>query len=143
MHEVTITGLTRVSRPKPNRAGYRILAFFDCEASGFILHGCAFVRTPRNGLTVWPPKLTGSNAERCAVEVQSEHLRKELVRCAQDAYRALGGTDGEWMPHDPDDLERRAENSAAASRRIQLKHAIATENAETEGLKRFLSDGVE
>lgn len=68
MHEVTITGLTRSTKATPNRAGYRILAFFDCEAGGFNLRGCAFVRTPRNGLTVWPPKLTGQNSERCSVQ---------------------------------------------------------------------------
>lgn len=140
MHEVTITGLTRSTKAMPNRAGYRILAFFDCEAGGFGLRGCAFVRTPRNGLTVWPPKLAGAMAERCAVEVKSEHLRKELVRCAQDAYRALGGTDGEWMPHDDTDDDRRTANYVAAGRRIEMRKGTRDES---EALNRFLNGGAE
>ena len=59
MHEVTITGLTRIAEPTANRTGNSILAFFDCETGGFSLHRCAFVRTARHGLTVWPPKLDG------------------------------------------------------------------------------------
>lgn len=140
MQEVTITGLTRSTKATPNKTGYRILAFFDCEAGGFSLRGCAFVRTPRNGLTVWPPKLTGPMAERCSVEVQSEHLRKELVRCAQDAYRALGGTDGEWMPHDDAADERRSANYAAAGRRIEMRKSTSDES---EGLNRLLNNGTE
>jgi len=131
MEEVTITGLTRSAKATPNKAGYRILAFFDCEAGGFSLRGCAFVRTPRNGLTVWPPKLTGPNAERCGVEIKSEHMRKALVRCAQDAYRALGGTDGEWMRYDDN-----AEDS-----RIEIQKASDLSGSDSAGLRGFLNGG--
>lgn len=140
MHEVTITGLARSAKATPNKAGYRILAFFDCEVEGFGLRGCAFVRTPRNGLTVWPPKLAGPNAERCGVEIKSEQLRKALVRFAQDAYRALGGTDGEWMPHDDAADQRRSANYAAAGRRIEIRNS---KSDKSEGLNRFLNNGAE
>lgn len=133
MHEVTITGLTRSAKATPNKAGYRILAFFDCEVEGFGFRGCAFVRTPRNGLTVWPPKLTGPNAERCGVEIKSEHLRKEMVRCAQDAYRALGGTDGEWIRYD-DETE---------DFRNQKQKASDVFDNDSAGLQRFLNGGAD
>lgn len=133
MHEVTITGLTRSTKATPNRAGYRILAFFDCEVEGLGLRGCAFVRTPRNGLTVWPPKLSGPMAERCGVEIKSEHLRKTLVRCAQDAYRALGGTDGEWIRYD-DETE---------DFRIQKQKASDVLDSDSAGLQRFLNGGAD
>jgi hypothetical protein len=96
MHEVTITGLTRIAEPKPNKGGNTILAFFDCRTGPFSLHGCAFVRTGRHGLTVWPPKLDGFEGTRRSVTINDEHLRKAMVRQAQEAYRALGGMDGEY-----------------------------------------------
>lgn len=115
MHEVTITGLTRVSRPSPNRAGFSILAYFDCEFAGVALRGCAFCRTPKNGLTVWPPKMEGPEGERRCIIFTEDSLRHAIMQQAQDAYRALGGTDGEWIPR----------------------------QTESEGLNRFLNGGAE
>lgn len=104
MPKVTVTGLTRLTKTQPNKNGHTVLAFFDCETSGFSLHGCAFVRTVRNGLTVWPPKLEHGIDSRRHVGITDEHLRKEMTRRAQETYRALGGTDGEWC--DDDGLKR-------------------------------------
>lgn len=96
MFDVTITGLHRIAEPKPNRANATILAFFDCIVGPIALQGCAFVRTARNGLTVWPPKLDGFESTRRSITLADEHLRKEMVREAQAVYRALGGKDGEY-----------------------------------------------
>lgn len=97
MHTVTITGLNRVSKPKPNRAGFTILAFFDCEAGGFALHGCALVRTPKDGLVAWPPKLDGPEGMRRSVAILDDSLRHAIMLHAREAYRALGGRDAEWI----------------------------------------------
>lgn len=97
MNAVTITGLNRVNSPKPNRGGSTVLAFFDCEANGLGLQGCALVRTPKHGLTVWPPKLDGPESARRAVNFTSDSLRHALMLNAREAYRALGGADAEWI----------------------------------------------
>lgn len=123
MHEVSITGLNRVSLPKPNKGGNTILAFFDCQANGLALAGCAFVRTARQGLTVWPPKLEGTDAARRSVGITDEHLCKLMVRQAQEVYRALGGTDGEWIKTWDEEKSDQAD--------------------EGNGLRRFLSNGAE
>ncbi len=122
MHEVSITGLSRVAQPKPNKGGNIILAFFDCQANGLTLAGCAFVRTARQGLTVWPPKLEGADAARRSVGIADERLRKLMVRRAQEVYRALGGADGEFRDCDEEKSGQTDEGS---------------------GLRRFLSSGAE
>lgn len=132
MNDVTIVGLNRVSNPKPNKGGSTVLAFFDCQSNGFLLQGCAFVRTPRHGLSVWPPKLDRPESARRSVTFADERLRQVMVRAAQSAYRALGGTDGEWMPYDE---ERSAENAAAAAESVRSRASVA----EDEGVRRFLA----
>jgi hypothetical protein len=97
MNAVTITGLHRVSNPKPNKGGSMVLAYFDCEANGFGLQGCALVRTPKHGLTVWPPKLEGPESFRRSIVIMHDALRHALMLHAREAYRALGGTDAEWI----------------------------------------------
>jgi hypothetical protein len=97
MSTVTITGLSRISKPKPNRAGFTILAFFDCEAGGFALHGCALVRTPKDGLVAWAPKLDGPEGMRRSVAILDDSLRHAIMLHAREAYRALGGRDAEWI----------------------------------------------
>lgn len=123
MNEVNITGLTRIAQPKPNRGGATILAFFDCRVNGFALAGCAFVRTARQGLTVWPPKLDGPEAARRSVTIADGHLRKLMVRQAQEVYRTLGGTDGEWNDDWGDEKSEAADGG--------------------NGLRRFLSNGAD
>ncbi|MFY7760999.1 hypothetical protein [Aquidulcibacter sp.] len=108
---VTVIGLTRVLDPKPNKGGNSIIAYFDAEARGFILCGCAFVRTPANGLTVFMPKLSDEAKERRSVKLVDDQLRTAFVRAAQAAYRAMGGTDGEWIP-----LERNSGDAEGISR---------------------------
>jgi hypothetical protein len=94
---ITITGLKRVTRPKPNRHGFIVLAWFDCEANGFGLQGCALVRTPKNGLVVWPPKLDEPDTPRRVLTITDDSLRHAMMQHAREAYRALGGTDAEWI----------------------------------------------
>jgi hypothetical protein len=125
--EATITGMRRIAEPKPNKAGYTILAFFECATGEFNLRGCAFVRTPRGGLTAWPPKIPGEDLRR-TVTFRSESLGKSMVYAAQAAYRSLGGADGEFPGHDEEERrlagERRAVNFAAAARRVAERQEV-------------------
>ena len=105
MENVTITGLTRVRDAKQNKGGSTVLAYFDCETRGLAIMGCAFVRTPKNGLTVWPPKIETPQTVRRAINFIDCSLRAEMLRKARETYLALGGKDGEWRPHSGDASE--------------------------------------
>jgi hypothetical protein len=98
-NHVNITGLTRVTIQRQNKGGSTILAYFDAEARVFGLKGCAFVRTSNGGLTVFTPKIDSDTTDRRGVKLLDDQLRSCFIRAAQDAYRAMGGTDGEWL-HD-------------------------------------------
>lgn len=157
MPEVSITGLTRITDPKPNKGGSTVLAFFDCEANGVSLHGCAFVRTSRRGLTVWPPKIEGRDDSRRCVAITDQQLRQAMVSKAQETYRALGGTDGEWIRFDEADAQEAAERYArdhgpeaeenrenarsAYARRLEVRRTgIGVDASEVDdGLQRFIS----
>jgi hypothetical protein len=93
--QVEIMGLTRVAKPKPNKTGGIIIAFFDCEARGIEFTGCALVRTRSGGLVAWPPKIGEDNFRR--VRITDDSLRHGMMIYAREAYRALGGTDAEWI----------------------------------------------
>ena len=97
MSEVTVTGLTRIRAAKPNKGGSTVIAYFDCEARGLEFIGCAFVRTPKNGLTVWLPKIETPQPGRRAVNFTDCSLRHAMMLEARETYRALGGTDAEWI----------------------------------------------
>ena len=105
--QVQITGLTRVGKPKPNRTGQTILAFFDCEMRGLEMIGCALVRTKSGGLVAWPPKLDDDDPRR-RVRITDDSLRHGMMLYAREAYRALGGTDAEYIgksiPMSPQEL---------------------------------------
>lgn len=92
---VEIMGLTRVAKPKANNAGFIILAYFDCEARGIEFTGCALVRTPKKGLVAWAPKLDDDT--RRGIRITDDSLRHKMMMQAREAYRALGGTDAEWI----------------------------------------------
>jgi len=93
---VSITGLKRVAKPRPNRGGSTILAFFDCEARGIAFRGCALVRTRGGGLVAWPPNLLDEDSRR-SVRITDDALRHGMMMYAREAYRALGGTDAEFI----------------------------------------------
>ncbi|MCK9541367.1 MAG: hypothetical protein M0R03_04975 [Novosphingobium sp.] len=155
MSELTITGLSRVPDPKPNKGGSTVLAWFDCQANGFALHGCAFVRTSRRGLTVWPPKIEGKDGSRRSVTISDERLRRAMVDRAQETYRALGGTDGEWIRADDADTDfnlhdhglkikpkSEAEGGREEARPLGIRRTVTKVESLTEddGVQRFLGN---
>lgn len=96
-YPVTITGLTRVARPKPNMGGSTVLAYFNCDVAGFRLKGCALVRTPKNGLVAWPPKVDTAEGGPRSIAITDDAIRHGMMLHAREAYRALGGTDAEYI----------------------------------------------
>jgi hypothetical protein len=142
MNTVTITGLSRVTNAKPNKGGSTIIAHFDCEANGFGFRGCALVRTPKNGLTVWMPKIEGPESARRAVDIADCSLRHALMLHAREAYRALGGQDAEWIgrsiPNSPQENEDLAAQGIERVRVRRKQHDDKPDD-ETEGLERFLA----
>lgn len=94
--QVTITGLTRVAKPKRNRGGHTILAYFDCEMRGLELRGCALVRTKGGGLVAWPPNMIDDDNRR-SIRIVDDSLRHGMMMYSREAYRALGGTDAEMI----------------------------------------------
>ena len=92
MDDLTITGLSRIRSPKPNKAGNSILAYFGCEVRGSCLRGCALVRTANNGLTAWTPHLLAESGGR-SILISDSGLQRQMTIHACKVYRAFGGTD--------------------------------------------------
>lgn len=153
MSEVTVTGLTRIRAAKPNKGGSTVIAYFDCEARGLEFIGCAFVRTPKNGLTVWLPKIETPLSTRRAVNFTDCSLRHAMMLEARETYRALGGTDAEWVgrsiPMGPrpenDDMVPPVQDDAQPTRRIipvtvrrSSTDPDTDETEDREGLATFL-----
>lgn len=141
-HQVTITGLTRVRNPKTNQVGNAVLAYFDCETHGFALAGCALARTNKNGLTVWPPKLDAPGAPRRALTIIDDSLRHAIMIQARETYRALGGTDAEWIgrsvPAEPNaDYEVGGIMHAPPTRQpVKVTRTVKRINSDDEGEQR-------
>lgn len=125
---ITITGLTRIPRPKPGKNGFIILAYFDCMANGFGLRGCALVRTPKMGLVAWPPKIETADTRR-SLTIEDDSLRHAMMQHAREAYRALGGTDAEWV------------GSTIPMGLREIHEQEQERSSEDVGLQRFLLNG--
>jgi hypothetical protein len=97
MPQVAITGLIRIDKPRPNQGGSSVLAWFDCEVVGFALRGCALVRTTKNGLVAWPPKIEGPEGHRRSIAITDDSIRHAMMINARAVYQALGGTDADWV----------------------------------------------
>lgn len=138
MFNITVTSMVRIAKPKPNRGGSTVLAYYDCEANGFEFHGCAFVRTSRNGLTAWLPKIEApASAKPIAVNFVDERIRSHMVRAVQEVYRALGGKDGEYLVTDD---ERSAQNAIEARERVERRRLREQAEGDADGLARFMGE---
>jgi hypothetical protein len=115
MTEVKITGLTMITNGKPNLAGKTMLARFDCEVRGFILYGCAFARTAKNGFVANAPKYEAPDGRSRAVVVRDDSLRHAMMMAARGVYQAMGG-EADWLKcEDMDRAEGVTTRSATAA----------------------------
>lgn len=88
-------GLTRVARPKPNRAGFS--PSWRSSTAPLAVYGCALLRTPKNVMVASPPKIEAEDGMRRGVEIEDDSLRHAMMLHAREAYRALRGTDADWI----------------------------------------------
>jgi len=81
--------------------GRRVLAHFDCELlfGALLIRGCSLVKTAKGGFTVWPPRAE-RNPVRSSVTIKAEALNAAMMSAAREAYRAMGGTEAEWLKRD-------------------------------------------
>lgn len=104
MQDVTITGLERVRNLHPSKNGHTILAYFSADVGVFSLKGCALVRTARQGIAAWLPRLDEQRAHNNrSVTLNDEPTRNALLKAAREMYIRMGGTEAEWRPRDDDD----------------------------------------
>lgn len=95
MNNVEIVGLQRLSKPQPQKGGSLILAHFDCRVNGFRLARCALARTPKGGLTIWPPRLDNPRGGQSYIVLEDAALREDMTKHALAAYQALGGVEAD------------------------------------------------
>ena len=93
MNDVKITGLSLCRNPRATATGTKVLAYFDCEARGFVLAGCALAITEKAGLTVWPPRLNGRDDPVRRVAIADDAIRNAMIAAAQASYALMGGTE--------------------------------------------------
>jgi hypothetical protein len=100
--QVKITAI-KIIDAKPSSSGTRLIAQFDCEAAGFKLLGCSLIRTTKNGLVAVPPKILDERSAKLrAISFIDSSLRHAVMEASRQAYKALGGTQAEWIPGSQD-----------------------------------------
>lgn len=117
---IKIVSLT-LAKSEPNKSGDRIIANFDVETEQLKIFGCCLVRTRKNGIATWWPKIPGPNRHRL-VHIKDGTLANAITLAAREAYRTMGGTEAEWTPRSVDEAEpeesedMRVETTAALER---------------------------
>jgi hypothetical protein len=105
-NDCRITGIVLVQGGRVSNGGNRFIANFDCNVRGILIKGCALVRTEKNGIAVWTPRMHSDKDDprqaRQSVTIIDDALRHTILDVARNAYRALGGTEAEWTPRDAD-----------------------------------------
>lgn len=110
---ITITGMDRITSPRENRGGHTILAHFNADIGIFRLKGCALIRTARQGIAAWMPRLDDQRQNNMrSVTLLDEPTRNALLRAAREMYIKMGGTEAEWRSHDDDEPTTYQENAA-------------------------------
>jgi hypothetical protein len=145
MENVTITGLEIVRSPRTSSQGHTILANFSAEIGVFYLKGCVLVRTARQGIAAWLPKLDEPRASRHrSVTLNDEPTRNALLKAARETYIMMGGTEAEWRSRDDDEdddtLEIMGRKIARPIPFVRKTKAIeeSDEGEDRDGLATFL-----
>lgn len=108
MENITIIGLERVRELRQSRQGHTILAHFSADIGVFTFKGCVLVRTARQGIAAWLPRLDEPrNHKFRSVTLNDEPTRNALLQAAREMYIRMGGTDAEWRSRDDDDGDDR------------------------------------
>ena len=97
----TITAIERRDETKDHPSGHKLLAWFGFAAGPLRVTGCAFVKTSRNGFSVWMPNIPNQDSRR-AIHVIDHSFRMKLTTAVREAYIAIGGTEAAWTPHSND-----------------------------------------
>lgn len=104
MQSVTITGLEMVRELRISKNGHTTLAYFSATVGVFSLKGCLLVRTARQGIAAWLPRLDEPKAHlNRSITLNDEQTRYALLKAARDMYILMGGTDAEYHSHDDDE----------------------------------------
>lgn len=108
MTDIQIIGLSINFHSKETPNGHCILAYFDAKVHPFIVKGCALVRTNKQGLAVWMPRLDSARqqATRCVV-LTDEQTRHRVLIAAREMFIRMGGEGAEWRSRDDFDSEGR------------------------------------
>lgn len=146
METVTITGLDRVRAPKPSDAGHTILAYFSADVGVFNFKGCVLVRTARQGIAAWLPKLDDKRAHnQRSVTLNDEPTRNAILKAAREMYILMGGKDADWRSRDDDDddaviVPQTAEQPASGRVTVEVRRRVITSDTgeDREGLATFL-----
>jgi hypothetical protein len=121
VQDVTITGLERVRELRQSRNGHTILAYFSADIGVFSIRGCVLVRTARQGIAAWLPRLDDQRAHNYrSITLNDEATRNALLKAAREMYIRMGGTEAEWRPYNDDHPEdERGGLDAVLSRRAR------------------------
>jgi hypothetical protein len=91
MTNVRITGMHR-TKGAPNKAGTRIVSFFDLDLPDLTLRGCALALKPDGTWIAWTPRLPDDDGTaRRACYFRGSSLQREVTALALELYRQLGG----------------------------------------------------
>ncbi|MBA3667945.1 MAG: hypothetical protein H0W65_09510 [Sphingomonas sp.] len=104
METIIITGLERVRELRPSKNGHTILAYFSADIGVFSFKGCVLVRTARQGIAAWLPRLEDPRSDRQrSVTLNDEPTRNALLKEAREMYIRMGGTEAEWRPREDEE----------------------------------------
>lgn len=155
METVTITGMEIVANPKPSPQNNTVLAYFTADVGVFSIKGCLLIRTARQGIAAWLPRLDHPNQHnQRRITLNDEPTRNAMLQSARDMYILMGGKEAEWRKgedRDEAEPEQDSDNSQTSAparmpvtvevRKTVTKRPPAIEVGDKAGVERFL--GVE
>lgn len=103
MQNIKITGMDIIENPKLTSSNNMILAYFGANIGPFRCKGCSLIRTARQGIAAYMPRLDHPNQHNQRfVSLHCEPTRNALLKAALEMYLLMGGKHAEWRPREPD-----------------------------------------
>ena len=104
MEHVQITGLEMPRTVRITERGHSILAHFSCDVGVFSFRGCVLVRTNRDGIAAWLPRLDDHRGGTMrSVTLNDEPTRNAILKAAREMYIRMGGKHAAWTPRELDE----------------------------------------